>query len=57
LSVTSCGDSATFCSGEYYGEGSGVTDFEYKQVEFDGVTCKDCLEQIKNIQSIKLNKN
>ena len=54
LVVEKCGDSATFCSGEYFGYGASSCVYEYKLVESGGVTCPDCLNRILRIKEIKI---
>ncbi len=54
LVIESCGDKATFCKNEYFGEGQSSCKFELKTVTKDGVTCPDCLKMISNIKSINI---
>lgn len=54
LAVTDCGDNNTLCTGEFYGCGAGIEEYKTKEVERGGVTCEDCLREIKYIKSIKL---
>jgi hypothetical protein len=57
LIVKSNGDSATFCDTEFFGYGASACRFETKEVEKGGITCPNCLEKIKLIQSINLDEN
>ena len=52
-----CGDSATFCSGEYFGYGASSCKYKVKTVEKGGITCPDCLKRIKIIKDIDLDEN
>jgi len=54
LVETVCGDSATFCQGEYFGFGASGCEFEVKTVERGGITCPRCIERIKTIKSVRL---
>lgn len=54
LVVEACGDSSTLCQGEFFGIGAGTEEFKTKEVKRGGITCKDCLDTIKLIKSIKL---
>ncbi len=49
-------DFYVLCSMELLHDGCGVPDknMKIKSVEKGGITCKDCLEIIKTIKSIKL---
>ena len=51
---TICGDRATFCAGEYFGYGASSCTFEVKYVKENGITCPDCLEEIKRIKNLKI---
>ena len=44
----------TFCGGEYFGCGESAVVFKTKFVKRGGITCKKCLEKIKEIKAIKL---
>jgi len=48
------GGHATLCTGEYFGVGESSCKFETKTVKRGGITCPDCLNQIKTIKAIKL---
>lgn len=54
LVVESCGDNATFCKNEYFGEGQSSCNYELKTVTKNGVTCPDCLKMISKIKSINI---
>lgn len=54
LVVEQCGDPATFCTGEYFGEGQSGCEYVQKEVKRGGITCPSCLERIKMIKDIKL---
>ena len=54
LVVKACGDSATFCDGEYFGYGASSCKYEVKIVESGGITCEECLKKINEIKQIKL---
>lgn len=43
-----------FCTGEFYGYGDSSVQFIERTIESGGITCLQCLEKIKTIQSIKL---
>lgn len=48
------GSERTLCTGEVFGEGEGAARAETKQVTRGGITCKVCLETIKEIKAIRL---
>lgn len=54
LSTTACGDPQKFCTNEVYGEGQGNAKGTVKIRQKGGITCPECLKQIKQIKSIKL---
>lgn len=54
LVVNKCAGNMTLCEGEYFGMGESGCEYEYKTVEKGGITCSDCLAQIKYIKNIKL---
>jgi hypothetical protein len=54
LSVISCGDPQTLCTGEYYGDGGSSCEYKLKKVERGGITCHECLSEIMWYKSIKL---
>jgi hypothetical protein len=56
LGTTATGDPIVLCSGEFYGEGQSSCEFKEKVVEYGGITCKNCLELLKEYKSIKLIK-
>ena len=52
--VVSWTGNQTFCQGEYFGFGESACKFETKTVARGGITCKRCIEKIKEIKKIKL---
>ena len=54
LVVSVSGSPATLCTGEVFGEGEGNAVYEEKQVNRGGITCKKCLEQLRDLKSVKL---
>lgn len=52
--VVSKGGNQTLCEGEFFGQGESGCEFKVKEVERGGITCPNCLEQIKEIKAIKL---
>lgn len=54
LIVTISGSNATLCTGEFFGEGESNVIYENKIVKRGGITCRKCLEQLKELKSIKL---
>ena len=47
-------DPAALCTGEYFGPGQSDIEYVEKKTVKGGITCSDCLEQIKHYKSIKL---
>lgn len=43
-----------FCTGEYFGAGEGNAIAEIKRVQRGGITCKNCLNHIQQIKSVRL---
>jgi hypothetical protein len=54
LAITAGGDPCTFCEGEFFGAGQSRCEFTMKEVERGGITCKGCLQKIRQIKSVKL---
>ncbi len=53
--VQNWGDSSrTLCGGEVFGMGEGSAEFDTKEVKRGGITCKQCLDIIHEMKSIKL---
>jgi len=52
--VANKGGSQTLCQGEFFGVGESGCEFKTKFVERGGITCPECLKEIKEIKSIKL---
>lgn len=48
------GGPQTLCQGEYFGEGESGCEFVVKKVKRGGITCPDCLSEIKGYKSVKL---
>ncbi len=48
------GGSQNFCEGQFFGYGESAAEYETKEVKKGGITCKRCIEKIKEIKSIKL---
>lgn len=44
----------TLCTGECFGEGESIATFETKVVARGGITCPECMKEIKRIKAIKL---
>ena len=42
------------CDGEVYGYGEGQMVYEEKVVARGGITCKDCLEKLREYKAVKL---
>lgn len=43
-----------FCTGEYFGYGEGDALAETKRATRGGITCPQCLDQIKQIKAVRL---
>ena len=54
LVVVEAGSSCTLCGGEYFGFGESGCEYEAKNVDKGGITCKECLKIIKRFKDIKL---
>lgn len=48
------GGNATLCGGEYFGSGESGCDYKVKRVDKGGITCEDCLKEIRIIKALKL---
>lgn len=49
-----CASPCKLCTSEVYGYGEGKATFELKTVERGGITCEDCLTDIKILKAVKL---
>jgi hypothetical protein len=54
LSVVRAGSTALLCTGEFYGYGEGGATAETKSVLKGGITCPDCLRDIREIKAVRL---
>lgn len=54
LVVQPDGSPRTLCTGEVFGKGEGSAVFKNKVVARGGITCKNCLNEIRFFKSIKL---
>lgn len=54
LVTIQAGGHATFCGGEYFGEGESGCEYKEKITVKGGITCDECLKLIRYIKSIKL---
>jgi hypothetical protein len=54
LAVSTTGDFATFCEGEFFGLGASGCEYETKTSKRGGITCPLCLEKIREIKKVKL---
>ena len=54
LVSNSGGSAVAFCTGEAYGFGEGDAEGDVKTLKRGGITCPDCLEEIKIIKSVRL---
>ncbi|MEL7248375.1 MAG: hypothetical protein AAFO03_08145 [Bacteroidota bacterium] len=62
LEIRKCGDAAIFCSGLFYVDEmvdqynpyGTVKEFEVSTTDHHSISCPECLEMIKNIQSVKI---
>jgi len=52
--VVDKGGTQTLCEGEFFGKGESGCEFETKTIYRGGITCPNCLQQIKEIKAIKL---
>lgn len=49
-----CAGNQTLCEGEYFGLGESGCKYKTKTVEKGGITCKECINKIKDYKAIKL---
>lgn len=54
FSVVRSGSPMAMCSMQVYGYGEGSAKYETKQAERGGITCPQCLAEIKEIKAIRL---
>lgn len=57
LMLTSGGDTALVCTGEYVGEGCSSGNGEiyiFKQTQRAGITCETCLSIVRAVKAVKL---
>jgi hypothetical protein len=54
LAVNDAATDRTLCDGEAFGYGDSAAEYEEKKVERGGITCEDCLAEIKWFKKIKL---
>ena len=54
LLIEKAGCGTPLCTGEVFGGGEGDATADVKSVKRGGVTCPQCLEEIKWIKSIRL---
>lgn len=48
------GGPATLCTGEYFGFGESACEFDLKEVKRGGITCPQCLADLKTYKAVKL---
>lgn len=54
LVVTDAATDRTLCDGEAFGVGDSRAEYEEKTCKKGGITCDDCLDEIRWFKSIKL---
>jgi len=46
--------SAALCTGEFFGGGESIAEFEMKEVSRGGITCPKCIQILKIYKAVKL---
>ena len=54
ISTCGSGGKMVLCSGEFFGYGESRSTYETKKVLRGGITCKNCLDIVKEFKKIKL---
>jgi len=54
LIVDNAGGDVTCCEGEYFGLGESLCVYELKTTKRGGITCPQCLQNIKFYKTVKL---